>query len=129
MDPKTAPIGQLIDAQFRHREQRLKKEKEAAAIKKKENYLQEIIISRLQGQGMEKGSGTIATASIKIETLPTLEDLMKLKRWCMRHKDIEIFERRLHKGHWEEVCKDNPRGIPGVGSFKKTKLSLTQSKK
>ena len=128
-DPNNAPIGQLIDAQFRHREQRMKKQKEADAIKKKENYLQELIIARLSDQGMTKGSGDLATASIKTETLPSLEDYTKLKRWCIRHKDTEIFTRRLHKGHWEEVIKSNPRGIPGIGSFDQTKLSLTASKK
>jgi hypothetical protein len=55
--------------------------------------------------------------------------MTKLKRWIFRHKDIEIFERRLHRGHYEELLKDHPKGIPGIRPMEKVSLNLSKAKR
>lgn len=121
---KKYTIGQLIDAMYRCREQRKTKQKEADELKAKQNQIELMLMEALNEQGTRKGEGQLASASISTNIQPVASDWDKAKKWILRHKELELFQKRLSAPRFRELLEDHPRGIPGLDSYEQHTLNL-----
>jgi hypothetical protein len=80
----------------------------------------------LKKQGLEKGSGKSATASIKKTIVPVVEDWKKTYAYIHKNKAFELLHRRLASTAWSEVIEAGGK-VPGVAALEVEDLSLTKS--
>lgn len=117
-------IGQLIDAEFRVREKRLALEKQAKELKKKQDQIELMLMDALDDQKTRKGEGSLASASISTSIEPVAQDWEKIDKFILRHKEIQLLQRRIKVERFRELLEERPRGIPGLDTFEKRKINL-----
>jgi hypothetical protein len=84
------------------------------------------VIAELNRIGLDKASGSLASASLSETEVPAVKDWTKLMRFIKKNHAYHLFERRLAKSSWqEEVEVRNGRPLPGVEPFTKIGLNLT----
>lgn len=65
--------------------------------------------------------------SIQERELERIEDWESFERFVLRHKRLDLFQRRLSATAIREMMEDRDgKAIPGVGTFKVRKLSVTK---
>jgi len=117
-------IGQLIDAMYRVREMRKAKQKEVDELKAKQNQVEAMLMEALTKQGTRKGEGKLASASISTNIQPVATDWDKVKKWVLRHKELELFQKRLSAPRYRELLEERLRGIPGLDSYEQRTINL-----
>lgn len=117
-------IGELIDAMYRVRQKRLEVQKQVDDLKAKQNQVEAMLMDALSKQNTRKGEGSLASASISTSINPTATDWQKLNRWILRHKELELFQKRLSAPRFRELLEEYPRGIPGVEPFEQRTINL-----
>lgn len=117
-------IGQLIDAEFRVRQKRLALEAQAKELKKKQDQIELMLMDALDAQKTRKGEGTMASASISTSIEPIAQDWEQIDRFILRHKEIQLLQRRIKVERFRELLKERPKGIPGLDKFEKRKINL-----
>lgn len=122
-------IGQLIDAEFRVRTKRLAIEAEAKKLKQKQDEIELMLMDALDAQKTRKGEGTLASASISESIEPVAEDWEQTDRFILRHKEIQLLQRRIKVERFRELLAERPKGIPGLGVFTKRKVNLRKLSK
>lgn len=117
-------IGQLIDAMYRVREMRKAKQKEVDELKAKQNQVEAMLMEALTEQGTRKGEGKLASASISTNIQPVATDWDALKRFVLRHKELELFQKRLSASRYRELLEERPKGVPGLDSYEQRTINL-----
>jgi hypothetical protein len=125
-NPKRTTIGPLIDALYAARAMRIEKQRDIDAMKSHERTLHQQIMEALEAQGLQKGSGKTATASITVSTVPKVEDWNKLYAYILKTKSFELLHRRIASTAWTDIV-DAGKQVPGVSAMEVTDLSLTKS--
>lgn len=121
---KKYTIGQLIDAMYRCREQRKAKQKEVDELKAKQNQIELMLMEALTDQGTRKGEGRLASASISTNIQPSLKDWEPLKRFVLRHGELELFQKRLSAPRFRELLEERPKGVPGIEPYEQRTINL-----
>jgi hypothetical protein len=121
---ETLTLGQLIDSLDRVRDLKRKIQGDLDKCKAKENELQARIIEMASEQGLSKVTGGTATASISRSIVPVAVDWEKTNAWILRHKALDLFQKRLSPVSYRERLEDHPRGIPGLESHEQVRLNL-----
>ena len=92
------------------------------ALNEKKTYLEEILVGKLQGEGLKKATSEYGTASIKDEINPAIKDWDVALEFILKgHKDLL---KKDIKGAAYRALLDDGIEVPGVESFTKTKLSF-----
>lgn len=125
--PKT--LGECIDQAYTLRAERLEVQREMEAkletLKAGEKDLNDHIINTFSKNEIEGAKGSIASASISQDPIPTVEDWPKFYAYILKTKSFDLLERRpaklACKARWDEKVT-----IPGVKKFIVPKLSLTK---
>lgn len=117
-------IGELIDAMYRVRQKRLEVQKKVDDLKAKQNQIEAMLMEALNSQKTRKGEGSLASASISTSINPVAKDWDKLNKWILRHKELELFQKRLSAPRYRELLEDYPRGIPGAESYEQHTINL-----
>jgi len=81
-----------------------------------------------QGTTMLAAGGLVCEA--KFEQVPRIQDWAALEQFILRHKRLDLFQRRLMTSVWRELVED--RGgepPPGTAAFVKRSLSVRQRSK
>ena len=60
----------------------------------------------------------------KDEDVPQIQSWDELERFVLRHKRLDLFQRRLSPNVWKELVDQRGTAVPGVGIFTKRKLSV-----
>ncbi len=69
-------------------------------------------------------------AEIKVEPVPQLKDWNAFELFCIRHKRIDLLQRRISAVVWRELLEERGgMAIPGVEPFEKRKLSVRKKGK
>jgi len=117
-------IGQLIDAMYRAREKKKAFQKQADAMSHKQREIEQMLFDALDQQNTRKGEGSLASASINTSIEPIARDWEKTDRFILRHKEIQLLQRRVHVGRFRELLEERPRGVPGLEPYEKKTISL-----
>lgn len=128
MDPLpqiSSHLPDLVDAYIAKRDERLKMDKEAAALKEHEDDLHKTIIAKLREQGATAYGGLRGVVKLHEKQEPNVEDwpatyafIKENDAWELLHKRITV---TAVKERW-----DAGEAVPGVGRV--TKYNLTVSK-
>ena len=80
---------------------------------------------RMKEEGALRVTGSKATISVSINTVPSVEDWEKFYRYVRKHKAFHLLERRPASKAWrEEVENRRGRPVPGTKGFEKSTLNL-----
>jgi hypothetical protein len=122
-------IGACIDLAYRSRQERLDKEREfneqIEALKEKEQAIEEHIIATFKKSDIEGAKGSIATAGIIRNTIPSVKDWPKFYAYIKKNDAFDLLERRPARVAYNDRIEAG-EDVPGVEPFVKTKLSLTK---
>lgn len=122
------PVGELIDAYYRLREERNEVMNEVKEMNRKLEVLKLAITEKLEEQGLEGGRGHEATGSISESIVGSLQDYEKFSQFVYRHKKIHLLEKRISVPSFREELE--LRGeVPGVEPFTKIKLNVQKRSK
>lgn len=124
---KAAPaltLGAQIDALNAIRER--KRELDAQVKKVTEEYeaAQQGVLEALEAQGMDKGSGKTATASISVTVVANIGDRDMLDKFIKRTGNFQLLQGRLSLPAVRELLAKKGGDIPGVVPFHKKTLNL-----
>lgn len=108
------------------REQRLALDKKAAALKKKEVELQNILIDNISKADATGVAGKTVRVSVVTEDVPVIEDREAFRKYINRTKHFELMQAlkpaaAAIKERWEQG-----KPVPGIGKFTKVKLSRSK---
>ena len=118
-------VGACVDLLYQRRAERQALAKQLEDLKSEETELENHIFNAFGKQELRGAKGTIATASIKEDNVPTIEDWDVFFEHVKKTKSWDMLQRRLSTTAVRERWKSN-KEVPGVGVFHKMSLSLTK---
>lgn len=122
--PKTK-LGSLADALKEVEQRRLAVGKVADALKAEETRLREHLIETLDANEDGGAVGKHYKAIIVREDKPVVEDWDKFYEHIRKKKAFDLLNKALNAGAVKSRWEDGA-AVPGVGSFKAKKISLTK---
>lgn len=82
-----------------------------------------------QGTEQLRSSKAGLLVTISESTIPQVTDWAALGIFILRHKRLELFQRRLSPAVWDALITERKgKAIPGVEPFKKRRLHVTKAK-
>jgi Ser-tRNA(Ala) deacylase AlaX len=83
------------------------------------------ILDRMKEEGALRVTGSRATISVSVNTVPSVKDWDKFYRYVKQHSAFHLLERRPASKAWrEEVENRRGRPVPGTEGFEKSTLNL-----
>lgn len=119
-------LGQMIDQLYMLNEEKRVVDAQLADIDRKRRFVESAIMDRMQAMQLEKGGGTMATASISYSIVPDVVDWDDFYRYISRTKYWHLLERRPSSTGCRELFETKGK-IPGVVPFNKVKLSIRKA--
>lgn len=120
-------LARLADEYAETKDLRLKLEKEAEEVKKKESELRQALIDNIDKSDATGVAGKKVRITIVSKKKPTVTDWDALWTHIRRRGDYDLVQRRLSdtavKARWEEG-----KEIPGVEAFNVLDLSVSRVK-
>jgi len=114
MPQKSSPtIGQLTDAMFRVREEKKRRQQGVDECQAKYNELEAMLFEALDAQDSRKGEGQMAGASITTQTIPQVDDWAKVNHFVLRHKRLDLFQKRLSPAVYRDLLEER-KEVPGI---------------
>jgi hypothetical protein len=123
---KLNELGQGIDSLYALRERRLDIEKQVKEMKQQEYELRNQILMALGESGLAKASGQLATASIRVSTIPVVEDWDSVYKYVAENDRFDLLQKRLSTVAWRDLAESGTL-VPGTASVEDTDISLTKS--
>lgn len=117
-------LGSLIDSLDRIRDLKREVQSKLNKITAKENEYKERILQVASDQGLAKATGGTATMSISRSIVPVASDWDKTNQFILRHKRLDLLQKRLSPVVYRELLEDYPRGIPGLESREDVRINL-----
>lgn len=120
-------VGAAVDLLYKMREERKALDAKAAAMKAREEEMENAIFSKFKKQDLEGCRGRAAQCSVSRSEVPTPDDWAAIDKYILKTKDLSLLQRRLGveavRERWAEGV-----AIPGVSKFTKVRLHLTAVK-
>lgn len=120
---KAPTTGATIDQLWTVREEKRRLEGE---IKEVEERLKEIeleLMERMEHDGLEKATGSKASASITFSTVADVQDWDKFWPYIAKNKYWHLVQRRVSDPAYRELLEAGKK-VPGVQPFTKRRLNL-----
>lgn len=81
-----------------------------------------------QGTDQVRAPRTGLTVSITERDIPRITDWDALEKFVLRHKRLDLFQRRLSVEAWRSIIETRrDETVPGTAVFKKRSLSVTRA--
>ena len=117
-------IGKLIDAMQWLREHKQKLNEQIKEINKEIEQLEQIMINKMNEEGIEKASGHLATASKKVDIYPSVKSTEDFYKWIVENGRFEFAQARVNAAPVREMYQNENTLPPGVEVFTKEKILL-----
>lgn len=121
--PKT--LAACADLMQKVRQERLAAQKVVEALQKQESFIEEHLINSLPKSEATGVAGKTARATVVVKDYPTVTDWDSFYKYIKKTGSFELLQRRLSEGAIKERW-EGKKTIPGVGVFKRSKISLTK---
>jgi hypothetical protein len=122
-------LGDLIDLGRALEQKRLDRQREVeaelAAMKADEKIVDDAVQAAFEKAGMEKGSGSAATATLNKNPVPSVKDWDKVYAYILKTKEFDLLERRFGKAAYKERIERGEK-IPGVETFWAKSISYSK---
>jgi hypothetical protein len=128
---KAIPLGKLIDKLNEAREAKRKHAEQEKILNAAYTELEAQILGRLGEEGMNKATGTKATASISQVVVANVEDWEKFHAFVKKTGFFHLLQRRVSDPGFRELLEQKGEAAMakvGVVPFVKTNLNLTTLK-
>lgn len=125
---KAAPLGNMIDTLYQMRATRIEAQRKVDDMKMVEKTLAKDIMDRLRQDKAQKAGGSVATASIVKNTVPEVENWVKLYAHIKKTGEFELLHQRISFRAWAERY-DADKKVPGVLPSIIEDLSLTKAQR
>lgn len=119
-------IGARIDTLYSLRAQRLALAKQVDDLKMKEELEKQAIMAHLQGIGLSRASGSLATAGRTMKIVPMPADWDKIFNYIAETKQFDLIQKRLGVLAWAARYDDGIL-VPGTEPAEVWDLSLTKA--
>lgn len=124
---KIATIGSMVDEMHKLRERKRAVQKELDAIDADFDALKERCIEALRTQGLDKGTGKLASCAISEQIVANVVDWDKVYAYVKKSGYFHLFERRIAGAAFKELLDlegEKKLLAAGLAPFKKTNLNL-----
>jgi hypothetical protein len=122
-------LGDLIDLGRELEQQRREYQREVDekidGMKKNEAAVEAAVLSALEKAGVEKASGSSATATLNKNATPTIKDFALAWKWIKTNDAHELIRRQFNSGAYSERLAAG-ESIPGVETFWKKTISYSK---
>ena len=106
------------------KDQKEELERQLKEVNEKESYLEEIIISKMRSEGLEKASTQWGSASIKSDTYVSISDFERFMNWCIENKRFELLVKEIKRKVWDEKFHSQGIEVPGTKQFEKDTITF-----
>lgn len=124
-----AKLGACIDLAYTTRAARLEYQREVEAkieaMKADEKAVEDHIIKTFSKSEIEAARGSLCTAAITRNMVPTKVDWPKVYAYIKRTGEFDLMEKRIAKVAWRERYEAG-KLVPGTEPFEMISLSLTK---
>lgn len=117
-------IGSEIDRLFLLREQKRQLQEQITEINKEYEGIEAELISIMELEQLEKASGTHATATIKIDSYPSVDDLELFTRFVVENERWDMLRKQANAGPIREMLEQQNMLPPGISVYEKAKCLL-----
>lgn len=121
--PKT--LGACADELKAVKDQMSELNKDLAALQARRTQLENKLIEDLPASDAEGVVGKTVRATVVVKNVPVIEDWGVLVKYIKKTGDFDLLRRQVSTEAVEERWEAKKR-VPGVGVFKKKKVSLTK---
>lgn len=122
--PARAPsTGALIDQMWAAREEKRRLEADVKEIEKKISELDEQLMERMGAEGLEKATGSKASASITETVTADVIDWETFWAYVIKTKATQLLQRRVSDPAYRELLEAGKK-VPGVQPFPKKRINL-----
>ena len=131
MTTKVIPLGKLIDKLNEAREAKRKHAEQEKVLNAAYTEIEQEILARLKSEGMNKATGTKATASVSEVVVANVEDWDKFHAFVKKTGFFHLLQRRVSDPSFRELLEMKGEAVmakAGVVPFVKTNLNLTTLK-
>lgn len=118
-------LGLCADAYYELREKRKAAERIAAEIKRDEDAYKEHLISSIPKGDLSGVKGKLCGVTVVNDDVPQVEDWDAFYKYLAKTKEFDLMQRRL-SAEAVELRWAQGKKVPGVKSFKVTKLSVSK---
>ena len=129
-DTKIAAVrlGNIVDAYYKAREERLEHDHKSEELKKDETYYQELIIQQLKLQEITAIGGKLISVKLApVKNKPHVTDWPEFYKYIIKTKDFSLLQRRPGEAAIAERWDDG-KVVPGVEKFPVYTLSVSKVK-
>lgn len=117
-------LGQDIDELFELREHIRALEEDLKKISAGYEKKRDVLLARLQVEGLPKASGRKATVSVSELVVADVENWEEFHAYIHRNKAYHLLERRVANAAYRELLASRKRPVPGVKPYTKHTLKL-----
>jgi hypothetical protein len=86
-------------------------------------YLQGLIITRMQAEGATKISTDFGSCSIKTDIYPKIENFGLFIQYIASHNALELIQKRVSAAPYRAIIMEGGE-VPGLGEYEDTKLNF-----
>jgi len=119
-------MGQLIDRLFELRAQKKDHADSIKGLQKEIDTLTGDLMSRMDNESTMKACGTNASATLRAEEFPNIEDWDEVYKYMIENDACYILEKRMSAAAYRELLAMGT-AIPGTTSFEKRTISLRKT--
>ena len=116
-------LGSIIDRMSELREERRTLAEEDKKLKSEYDQLELSLIEALDKQGMVKGTGKVAGASVSENVVANKTDWMATMAWIAKTKNFQLVQQRISDPAYREL-RALGKTIPGLEDFTKRSINL-----
>lgn len=119
-------LGDMIDGLYALRQKRLEVQKTVDDLKSQEMIMRQQIMARLEEVGLQKASGSVATAGIKSSIEPQVVDWEAVHAWVRENDRFDLLQKRMNNLAWRGMYAEGII-LPGTEPVQVFDLSLTKA--
>lgn len=120
---KLTPMGTMIDAIWSLRESKRAKEAEIKTLEEEIATTEELLIARMDQEGVDKSTGKKASVSVAIDTRFNVKDFDAFWAFIKKNNYSHAIERRPAKLACIEIM-EKKGNVPGLEKYTKRKLNV-----
>lgn len=122
---RPATVGAIIDQMWAAREEKRRLEEQVKEVEVKIKQIEGDLTERMKAEGLEKATGSKATASFGKPTVcGNVTDWDTLWPYIAKNKYFHMVQRRINDAAYRELLEMGKK-VPGVEAFTKQRLNLT----
>lgn len=116
-------IGSMTDQLIGLRERKRLLEAQVDEIQKEFDSVSEALMSKLESEGTDKGTGKTGSVSVSTSVVAQVDDWDAFGKYVIKSNQPHLLQRRVSDAAWRELY-EKKGAVPGTSPFSKKRLNL-----